>query len=119
MVNEEEAGWLAGHLRCLPGADGLHAALGIDVVVTLGEAGLELAGPDGRVRLPAHSVIAIDTTGAGDCFTGVLAAGLDRGLTLEAAARRANVAAGLCCARAGTQGSMPDAAETEAEAEAA
>jgi ribokinase len=114
VLNEDEAGWLAHHLGSAEGAVGLHDTLGVDVVVTLGEAGVAIAGRAGVTRLPAHPVTAVDTTGAGDCFTGVLAAGLDRGLTLEAAARRANAAAGLCCTRAGTQGSMPEAAETNA-----
>ncbi|MCW3475867.1 ribokinase [Limobrevibacterium gyesilva] len=114
VVNEHEAAWLAGHLGVSDGAGGLHAALGVDVVVTLGEAGLEAATRTGRLHLPAHGVTAVDTTGAGDCFTGVLTAALDRGMALQPALRRANVAAALCCTRKGTQGSMPTAAETAA-----
>ena len=56
----------------------------------------------------------VDTTAAGDCFIGVLAAALDRGLDLPAALRRANAAAALCCTRRGSQGSLPVAAETDA-----
>ena len=48
-----------------------------------------------------------DTTAAGDCFTGVLAAALDRGLSIAEALRRANLAAALCCTRVGTQASLP------------
>ncbi len=114
VLNEAEAAWLAQDLGCGPDAGGLHAALGVVVVVTLGELGLACAGPAGELALPAHDVAAVDTTGAGDCFTGVLAAGLDRGLDLAAALARANIAAGLCCTRAGTQGSLPLAAETDA-----
>ena len=114
VANEDEAAWLAAHLGCLATAPALHAALGVTVVVTLGEDGLAAAGPDGLLRLAAHPVTAVDTTGAGDCFTGVLAAGLDRGLALPAALRRATAAAGLACTRHGTQGSLPDAAATDA-----
>jgi ribokinase len=114
VVNEGEAEFLGRVLGCGPSAPALHARLGVDVVVTLGERGLEAASASGRIRLPAHPVQVIDTTGAGDCFTGVLAATLDRGTPLEAALARATVAAGLCCTRSGTQGSMPLGTETDA-----
>lgn len=115
VVNEEEGAWLARHLGCASGASGLSAALGITVVVTLGGEGAEAATRDGLTRLPGRPVQVVDTTGAGDCFTGVLAAALDRGATLEVALARANIAAGLACTRAGTQGALPMQAETDAE----
>ncbi len=115
VVNEGEAGFLAGLLGCAPSAEALYAWLGVDVVVTLGEQGVEAATGSGAIRLPAHPVASVDTTGAGDCFTGVLTAALDRGMALAEALARANVAAGLCCTRRGTQGSMPMAAEIDAE----
>ncbi len=114
VLNEGEAAILAADLGCPATAVALHARLGVTIVITLGEQGLEAALPDGRLRLPAHQVQAIDTTGAGDCFTGVLAAALDRGLDWPDALSRAQAAAALCCTRPGTQGSMPQAAETDA-----
>ena len=114
MVNEPEAAWLAEYLGCFADAAGLRAALGVDVLRTLGETGSELATSDGLHVTPAHAVDAVDTTAAGDCFVGVLAAGLDRGLAIDAALRRASVAAALCCTRAGSQTSLPSAAETDA-----
>jgi ribokinase len=114
VLNEDEAAWLSTHIGSAGDAAALHAALGVDIVVTLGEAGAMAVTAQERIRLPAHNVKVVDTTGAGDCFTGVLAAALDRGLALPAALRRANAAAALCCTRAGTQGSMPTAAETDA-----
>jgi len=114
VVNEDEAAWLATRMASGSNAASLHAALGVDVVVTLGERGLEADARAGHFRLDAREVDVVDTTGAGDCFTGVLAAALDRGSPFEAALRRANVAAGLCCGRRGTQGSMPTGPETEA-----
>ncbi len=113
VVNEHEAEWLAADLGCGADAVALHRFLGVSVVVTLGERGLEAATASGDFRLPAHRVAAIDTTGAGDCFTGVLAAGLDHGRGFEPALRRAVVAAAICCTRHGTQGSLPLAAEID------
>jgi ribokinase len=113
VANEDEAAFLAAESGCAATAAGLHAALGIGVVITLGERGVDAATTEGVWRLPAAPIAAVDTTGAGDCFTGVLTAALDRGLALDQALRRATAAAGLCCTKAGTQGSMPVAAETD------
>ena len=113
VVNEHEAAWLAASLGAAGEAAGLHAALGATVVRTLGGDGAEFAGRDGGGRVAAHRVPVVDTTAAGDCFTGVMAAGLLRGLALPAALARASVAAGLCCTRAGSQGSLPRGAETD------
>ncbi|HJS85610.1 MAG TPA: ribokinase [Acetobacteraceae bacterium] len=114
VVNAVEAAWLAGTLPSAPDAVGLHAALGVTVVRTLGEQGAEAAHRGELIRVPAHPVNAVDTTGAGDCFTGVLAAALDRGNPLEPALARASVAAALCCTRAGSQATMPWGADIDA-----
>ena len=94
MANEHEAAWLAGQLGCAAEAVALRGALGIDVAVTLGEAGAGLATAAGLLRVPAFPVPVADTTGAGDAWCGVLAAALDRGLPLPAALRRASAAGG-------------------------
>ena len=114
VLNEDEAAWLGTRLGATGTAASLHAALGVDVVVTLGARGLEAEARAGRFRIDAQAAAVVDTTGAGDCFTGVLSAALDRGLAFQAALRRANAAAALCCGRPGTQGSLPTAAETDA-----
>jgi len=113
VANEHEAAWLAARLGCPADAAGLHGALGVGVAVTLGEAGAEAATAAGRHRVAAFPVRAVDTTGAGDAWCGVLAAALDRGLPLEAAMRRASAAAALCCTRPGAAAAMPRAAETD------
>lgn len=114
VVNETEATWLAAAHNCPATATALSAQLGIAVVRTLGGAGCEYAGSDGTLRLPAHPVAVLDTTAAGDCFTGILAAALDAGLPTKAALHRATVAAALCCTRRGTQNTLPWRAETDA-----
>jgi ribokinase len=115
-VNETEAAWLGGHLGCGADAAALRGALGVDIVRTLGEDGAEVASGDGVRRVPARRITAVDTTAAGDCFVGVLAATLDRGATLADALTRASAAAALCCMRAGSQSSLPMAAEIDASA---
>ncbi|HYZ97827.1 MAG TPA: ribokinase [Acidimicrobiales bacterium] len=83
-------------------------------VATLGARGA-LAVSDGAVRrVPAHRVRAVDTTGAGDCFVGVLAAELVGGSPIDAALARANAAAALCVTRAGAGPSMPTRREIDA-----
>ncbi len=114
VVNSGEGAWLGTSLGTGTNAASLRAALGVDVVETLGDAGLQAVTAETSIRLSARQVQVVDTTAAGDCFIGVLAAGLDRGLALEPALGRANCAAALCCTRMGSQGSLPTAAETDA-----
>jgi ribokinase len=110
--------WLGDHLGCGTGASALRATLGIDVVRTLGEDGADVATAAGVQRVPARRITPVDTTAAGDCFVGVLAAALDRGASLSAALTRASASAALCCTRAGSQSSLPTSTETDALLEA-
>jgi ribokinase len=113
VVNETESAWLAVFLGCADTAPALRSALGVDIVRTLGGDGLEAATDGALLRLPACKVSVVDTTAAGDCFVGVLAAGLDRGMALTPALQRASAAAALCCTRAGSQQSAPRREETD------
>ena len=112
VVNEAEAAWLGAHLGC--DAAALHQTLEVDLVRTLGAGGAVFSGRSEEIHVAAHPVAVVDTTAAGDCFVGVLAAALDRGLPIAAALHRASVAAGLACARHGTQTSLPRGSETDA-----
>ncbi|CBS89350.1 ribokinase [Azospirillum lipoferum] len=114
VMNEDEAAWLGARLGCGGDAPSLHGVLGGTVIRTLGGDGVEWSSTDGSGHRPAPAVAVRDTTGAGDCFVGVLAAQLDRGQPLAAAIRRAAGAASLSCTRAGGQASLPTAAETDA-----
>jgi ribokinase len=58
-------------------------------------------------------VTAVDTTGAGDAFTGAVAARLAAGETLADAAAFASVAAALAATRKGTQAAYPEPDEVE------
>jgi ribokinase len=84
------------------------------VCVTLGKRGA-LALIDGAPLLvPGRAVKAVDTTGAGDCFVGALAAQLAHGTPLREALGFANVAASICVQRMGASPSMPTRAEVAA-----
>ena len=72
------------------------------VVVTLGSAGAVAASRDGSWAAPAPTVEAVDTTGAGDGFTGALAAFLAEGRALEEALRIAVAAGALAVQARGT-----------------
>ena len=81
------------------------------VVVTLGAAGAVAITGEREISAPGREVPVVDTTGAGDCFVGALAARLAAGDDLENALHYANVAASLSVQRLGAATSMPTAAE--------
>lgn len=83
-------------------------------VVTLGGDGAMAAVGDHVYRVVPARITVADTTGAGDTFTGVLAQGLDAGLSMQDALRRASLAAGLACEALGAQASMPAAEAIDA-----
>ena len=106
-LNEREAGILAARLG-LDAPDGDRAAtaealarrLG-PVLVRAGASGSWFASDDGLIRTPSVPVKPVDTNGAGDAHSGVLAAALARGVALPVALRWANVAGALSTTRRG------------------
>lgn len=106
-LNEREAGILAARLG-LDAPDGDRAAtaealarrLG-PVLVRAGASGSWFASDDGLIRTPSVPVKPVDTNGAGDAHSGVLAAALARGVALPTALRWANVAGALSTTRRG------------------
>ena len=77
------------------------------VIVTLGADGVVAASPAGSLSIAAMKITPVDTVGAGDTFCGYLGDGLARGLSLEAAIRRASVAGSLACLKPGAQPAIP------------
>ena len=65
-------------------------------------------------HVPGFRVVAVDTTAAGDAFTGALAVGLAEGMALAKAVRFANAAGALACTKRGAMVAMPGRAEVEA-----
>ncbi|MBC3992068.1 ribokinase [Streptomyces sp. AC563] len=84
------------------------------VVITLGPAGALAVDRRGQTRVPGVPVEAVDTTGAGDAFTGALAWRLGTGDDLATAVRYAVRVGAAAVTRPGAQQSYPTAAEVAA-----
>jgi len=77
------------------------------VVVTLGGKGVMYSDGDRMVHRPALSVNVVDTTAAGDSFTGALAVSLAGGADFSDAVDFAQAVAALTVTRRGAQESLP------------
>jgi len=79
------------------------------VVLTDGDRGAYVRQKGDTVlwHIPAHRVIAVDTTGAGDCFHGAYAFALTEGRTPLEAARFATAAAGISVTGRGGRRALP------------
>lgn len=84
------------------------------VVLTLGSKGAASVYQGQLEFVPAVPVQAVDTTGAGDTFTGYFLHAWMHGQSLRAALERAGKASALCVQRVGASSSIPTAAEVDA-----
>ena len=115
ILNEGEAAVLGGAGDPGAAAESLRRGGPALVVLTLGGKGALYADVTGVHHAPARKTSVVDTTGAGDTFTGVLAAAVyHRGLATPAAVAAANAAAALAVQRAGTLAAFPSRAEIDA-----
>jgi ribokinase len=119
ILNESELGLLArtelrdtdDQARFIEAARLLQAGTHKIICVTLGKRG-GIALLDGEpLIIPGHIVKALDTTGAGDCFVGAVAAQIASGHAIRDAFETANITASICVQRMGAAPSMPTAAE--------
>ena len=122
VLNETELGLLAGtelhdtddDARFIEAIRLLPSTREQIVCVTLGSRGV-LAVINGQPSVIAgRKVKAVDTTGAGDCLVGALAAQLSSGRAIRDALNYANAAASICVQRMGAAPSMPTAVEVSA-----
>lgn len=106
ILNEVEAQQLADATGKTPDMLGV-----VDVIVTRGGEGADWYGAHGKQHFVAISVTPVDTTGAGDTFTGYVLGGLDRGMPMAQAISLAIKAAALMVTRQGTANVIPDLSE--------
>jgi ribokinase len=122
ILNESELGLLAklelhdtdDRARFMEAAATLRGHRDMVICVTLGKRGV-VALTDGKPLIVEGRVVrAVDTTGAGDCFVGAVAAQLAAGKSIRDALDYANIAASICVQRMGAAPSMPTIAEVKA-----
>jgi ribokinase len=83
------------------------------VVLTLGENGSIYKDKYNTFIQKVYKVKAVDTTAAGDTFTGYFIAGLCSGLTIKDCLERASIASGVSVSRHGAADSIPYRAEVD------
>jgi ribokinase len=110
--NENEAEQLTG-IKIIDEKSALKSALilkekGVEnVIITLGPSGAFLLSEDYTGMISAPKVKAVDSTAAGDTFSGALAVAVSKGYQIENAIKFANFAAALSVTRYGAQNSIP------------
>ncbi len=119
LPNEIEAEALTGlSAHSLTGPETMASALlstGVkNVVLTLGARGCFIANAATKEFVTPYEVAVIDTTGAGDAFSGYLAMSLAKGLSFKDAANTASAAAALSVTRPGARTNLPNWPEVEA-----
>ncbi len=118
LINEVEAEQLTGVREPEKAWEKLHGLYPrLSVLITLGSRGSVAfsEGPEGIgvVRQEAMKVRAVDTTGAGDTYSGYFLAGLTAGEPLRVCMERAARAAAVSVTRAGAAASIPWRRELE------
>ena len=121
ILNETELGFLTktelhdtdDYPRFIEAARSLQMDKNKTVCVTLGKRGIAALIDGQPLLIDGRAVKAVDTTGAGDCFVGAVAAQLAGGTPIHDALHYANMAASICVQRMGAAPSMPTMAEVE------
>ena len=102
FANEAEARRISGRVE-LRAAAGVFLDRGVKtVVIKRGADGCVVFDGPREVWVRGFPVEAVDTTGAGDCFTGGFLAGLYKGGTMEDAARLGNACGAVSASRTGS-----------------
>ena len=111
VVNEIEADAMRAQLDAGATAEAfaihVHRRFGCAVVVTLGAKGAFAVAGETLICASAPVLRVIDTTGAGDAFTGALAAALHSGTPWNRALAMGVAAGSLACAETGAQAALP------------
>ena len=115
LVNETEGAAMAGETAPDAILDALHARYPrLNVVLTLGGDGSVFQSAEGpRHACGIHKVQAVDTTAAGDTFTGFFLSEMLRHGDAPRALKIAAAAAGIAVSRKGAEPSIPEMGEVE------
>jgi ribokinase len=108
LINEIEGGQISGKTE----PEDILAAMGkmfpdAEVVLTLGSKGAIYQGKGKTLSQPAFLTDVVDTTAAGDTFTGYFIAGLTEGLSMKDNLQRAAKASSIAVSRMGATDSIP------------
>ena len=97
-------------------ADALHRKYpALNLVLTLGSKGAIYYGADGsRYEVGIYQNPVVDTTAAGDTFTGYFLSQVTRSGNAELALKQASIASGISVSRKGASPSVPAYAEVQA-----
>lgn len=115
LINEVEGQALSGQAEPQEMLNWLHSRYpNTSVVLTVGKKGVLYIGPEGRLSNCAYDMPVVDTTGAGDTFTGYLLAGVAAGKPMQQCLTQASVASSISVSRQGASSSIPTREEVDA-----
>lgn len=112
IVNEVEGAYLSGTAeidRIIPAMTGKFPNM--NILLTLGKNGAVCKCKDGEWRIEARKVDAVDTTAAGDTFSGYFIKCILSGEPIENALKVATLASSICVGRDGAADSVPEMTE--------
>lgn len=114
FVNEHEGAYLANKEKVEDILDSLASKYPkLEIILTFGDKGAYYRHKDINIFQPAYKVDAIDTTAAGDTFTGYFIALRQQGKSIEESLQKASKAASITVSRKGASMSIPKIAELD------
>lgn len=114
FVNEHEGAYLAGKEKVEDILDSLASKYPeLEIILTFGDKGAYYRHKDINIFQPAYKVNAVDTTAAGDTFTGYFIALRQQGKSIEESLQKASKASSITVSRKGASISIPKIAEVD------
>lgn len=114
FVNEHEGAYLAGKEKVEDILDSLASKYPeLEIILTFGDKGAYYRHKDINIFQPAYKVDAVDTTAAGDTFTGYFITLRQQGKSIEESLQKASKASSITVSRKGASISIPKIAEVD------
>lgn len=114
FVNEHEGAYLADKEKVEEILDSLASKYPeLEIILTFGDKGAYYRHKDINIFQPAYKVDAVDTTAAGDTFTGYFIALRQQGKSIEESLQKASKASSITVSRKGASISIPKIAEVD------